>query len=170
TRSLTGTLTPDVGDALARALTLAGQRCGDTDTRTPRQRAHDALGAIATAYLAGDGAPSFTGAPRTVIITLDLQTLENELRDRWINLPDGTHLHSTTIRRLACDAELIPVVLGAGGDIIDVGDANREFSVKTRRAAYLRQHGRCAFPDCHGPVVELHHIVFRRHGGPGSLD
>jgi hypothetical protein len=169
-RSLTGTLTPDVGEQLAKALELAGDCSGTEDDRTPRQRQHDALGTIATAYLASEGTPSFTGAPRSVIITIDLDTLENRLRDTWITLPDGIQIQPATARRLACDAELIPVVLGRGGDIVDIGDAGREFTVTTRRAAYTRQHGTCAFPDCRGPVTELHHIVFRRHGGPGTLD
>jgi hypothetical protein len=46
----------------------------------------------------------------------------------------------------------------------------RKFTVAQRRAAYLRDGGRCAFPECRGQVTELHHIVFRRHGGPAALD
>lgn len=169
-RSLNGTLSPDVGDAMARALALAAGRCGDDDDRTPRQRNHDALGDIANAYLAAHETPSFTGAPRTAIVTMDLETLEGQLRDAWIRLPDGAQIHAETARRLACDAEIIPVVLSSKGEVLDVGQANREFTTAQRRAAYLRQGGMCAFPGCCGKVVELHHIVFRRHGGPGVLD
>src|SRR3954470_22150925 len=68
-RSLAGTLTPEVGKELAEALVKAAQPCGPDDDRTPRQRQHDALGVIARAYLGAGGAPSFTGAPRTVIVT-----------------------------------------------------------------------------------------------------
>jgi len=170
TRALNGSLEPDVGDALERALALAGQPSGPEDDRSRRQRAHDALGAIANAYLGTEGAPSFTGSPRSAIITIPLETLENQLRDRWINLPDGTKISPATARRLACDAEIIPVVLGSKGEVLDIGQANHEFSVAQRRAAYLRDGGRCAFPGCQGKVVELHHIVFRRHGGPASID
>src|SRR4051794_26205070 len=169
-RSLTGTLTPEVGKELAEALARAGAPAGPEDDRTPRQRAHDALGVIAAAYLGDGGAPSFTGAPRTVIITIDLATLENELQDKWLRLPDGATISAATARRLACDAEIIPVVLGTAGQIVDVGQAGREFDVATRRAAYARDGGRCAFPDCRAPVVELHHIVWRTRGGPGCLD
>ena len=105
-----------------------------------------------------------------MIITLDLETLENQLRHRWITLPDNTTISAATARRLACDAELIPVVLGTRSEILDVGEAGHEFSVRTRRAAYLRDQGRCAFPDCRGQITELHHIVFRRHHGPATLD
>jgi hypothetical protein len=170
TRSLTGTLSPDVGEQLEKALQLAGESAGPDDDRSPRQRAHDALGAIANAYLGRHGAPSFTGTPRTVIITIDLDTLENQLRDTCITLPGGATISAATARRLACDAELIPVVLSRGGDIVDVGEAGHEFTAATRRAAYVRDHGRCAFPRCRGHVVELHHITYRRHGGPGTLN
>ena len=169
-RSLAGTLTPEVGQALERALELAGASAGPDDHRTPRQRFHDALGVIANAYLASNGTPSFTGSPRNVMVTMDLATLEEQLHGKLLTMPDGATITAATARRLACDAEIIPAVLGGNGDVLDIGQAGHEFTVATRRAAYLRDQGRCAFPGCQAPVVELHHIVFRRHGGPGSLD
>ena len=169
-RALAGTLTPEVGQALADALAKAAQPCGPEDTRSPRQRAHDALGVIAEHYLGSDGAPSFTGSPRTVIITMDLETLENQLRDALLTLPDGARISAATARRLACGAQIIPVVLGSNSEILDIGQANSDFNAAQRRAAYLRDGGKCAFPGCRGPVVELHHIKYRRHGGAGALD
>ena len=169
-RSIAGTLTPEVGEQLEQALTLAGHAGGLEDTRTVAQRHHDALGVIAAAYLAHHQTPSFNGAPRTVIVTIDLEKLENELRERWLTLPSGATISADAARRLACDAELIPVVLGGNGEVLDVGQADHEFTTPIRRAAYLRDHGRCAFPSCCNPVSELHHLAFRRHGGPTSLD
>ena len=171
-RSVTGTLTPDVGTKLDQALALAGQPCGREDQRTGRQRAHDALGEIADAYLTAHAAatPSFVGAPRSVIVTLDWQTLDNELTDRWFTLPDGATISPATARRLACDASLIPVVLGGASEPLDIGVADHEFTTAIRRAAWLRQHGRCAFPDCRNRPADAHHITFRRHHGPTSLD
>ena len=169
-RALSGTLSPDVGEQLEQALALAAQPSGPDDDRTPRQRRHDALGTIASAYLGSACAPSFTGAPRTVIVTIDLDTLEGRLRDTWITLPSGARISADTARRLACDAELIPVVLGSRGELLDIGHADHEFTVPIRRAAWLRDGGRCAFPRCGTTPVELHHIVFRRHRGATSLD
>src|SRR3954451_17697469 len=145
-RSLAGTLTPEVGAELAAALARAAKPSGPEDDRSPRQRQHDALGVIARAYLGGDGAPSFTGAPRTVIITMDLETLENQLREKWLTLPDGATISAATARRLACDAEIIPVVLGGHGEALDTAHASHEFTAAMRRAAYVRDGGRCAFP------------------------
>lgn len=169
-RHVAGTLTPEVGEKLERALAVAAAKTGADDDRTLRQRQHDALGDLAESYLAHHGTPSFDGAPRTILITIDLQTLENQLREQWLRLPDGAQISAATARRLACDAEIIPVVLGSKGDVLDVGDASREFTVRTRRAAWVRDGGRCAFPDCRGTPAELHHIVFRRHGGPATIN
>jgi hypothetical protein len=163
TRSLSGSLTPDVGEQLEKALELASQPSGPDDDRTPGQRRHDAMAAIANAYLGSNGAPSFTGTPRTVIITMDLETLENQLGDTWITLPGGATISAATARRLACDAELIPVVLGRGGEVLDVGEAGREFNATTRRAAYVRDGG-----SYHHWLVHEGHWTLRRQPADGS--
>ena len=169
-RSACGSLTDEVGERLTKALELAAQPAGPEDDRTVLQRWHDALGVIADAYLTQHGNPSFTGAPRTVMVTIDLETLENQLRDAWLTLPSGAQISAATARRLACDAELIPVVLGRKGEVLDVGQADHEFTAAMRRAAWIRDQGRCAFPGCRNTPGELHHIMFKRHGGPGVLD
>ena len=170
-RSIGGTLSPDGGEQVEQAFAIAGKPAGADDDRSLRQRQHDALVAIAAHYLAThNNAPSFDGSPNTVIITMDLETLENQLREAWVTLPSGAKISADTARRLACDAAIIPVVLGSKGEVLDIGQADHEFTVAIRRAAYLRDGGRCAFPNCRGKVVELHHIWFRRHHGPTSLD
>lgn len=105
---------------------------------------------------------------RTVVVTVDLETLENQLRERWVSTPLGA-LSPDTVRRLACDAEIIPVVLGSNSEVLDIGVANHEFTTAIRRAAYIPDQGCCVFPGCRNKAVELHHLVFRRHGGPTSL-
>jgi hypothetical protein len=171
-RSLAGTLNPEVAAKLEQALALAGQPAGPEDRRTRRQRHHDALGDIADCYLAASDAdmPALGGAPRTVIVTMDLATLESDLRDRWIALPDGGQISAAAARRLACDAALIPAVLGGASELLDIGQADHEFTTAIRRAAWLRDGGRCAFPGCRNRPAEAHHVTFRRHGGPTSVD
>jgi hypothetical protein len=172
-RSISGTLTPEVGERFEAALAVAAQKSSPDDDRTPRQRKHDALGVIADAFL-GQAGPSFTGAPRTVIVTIDLATLEGRLREAWLTTPptiNGTAAVSAdAARRLACDAGLIPVALGGPSEVLDVGQAGHEFTAAVRRAAYVRDGGQCVFPKCGNACIELHHIRFRRHGGTNSLD
>lgn len=169
--SVSGTLSAEVGTKLHAALAAAGitGSVETRDNRSPRQRRHDALGVVADGYLAAD-TPAMTGAPRSVIVTMDLDTLTAQLAQRAGTLPDGMLVGPQTARRLACDAALIPVVLGGRSEILDIGVADHDFTVAIRRAAYLRDKGRCAFPRCRNRIAELHHIHFRRHGGPTSLD
>lgn len=170
--SINGTLTSEVGAKLQAALSAAGIVGGREvgDDRTPRQRRHDALGVVADGYLAAADGPPLSGAPRSVVVTMDLATLTARLEEGAASLPDGIRIGPQTARRLACDAALIPAVLGGRSEILDIGQADHEFTVPIRRAAYLRDGGCCAFPGCRTRVAELHHIVFRRNGGPTSLE
>ena len=169
-RSVAGTLTPEVAEKLEKALAIAAEKAGKEDDRTLRQRQHDALGDLADAYLASVGEPACTGAPRTVIITMPLETLEGRLREQWLTLPSGAQISPDTARRLACDAGIVPIVLGSSGEILDIGKLDHEFTVSQRRAAWYRDGGKCAFPDCRNRPGQLHHIIWRSRLGPTSLD
>jgi hypothetical protein len=83
----------------------------------------------------------------------------------------GGPISAKTIRKIACDADLIPVVLGGAGQILDVGRAQRLFPPAMRRALAARDRG-CAFPDCTMPApwCEAHHITSWQHGGSTSTD
>lgn len=76
----------------------------------------------------------------------------------------------TMIRQLACEADLIPVVLGGRGEVLDVGRSQRLFSRRLRQAITARDGG-CAAPDCPipAPWCEAHHIQHWQHGGPTSV-
>src|SRR3954452_22604738 len=169
-RTIVGTLTPEVGEKLAKALAVAAAKAGKDDDRTWRQRQHDALADLADSYLVHHHTPSFDGAPRTVIITMDLETLEGRLREQWLTLPSGAQISAETARRLACDAGIVPIVLGSSGEILDIGKLDHEFTVSQRRAAWYRDGGKCAFPDCRNRPGQLHHIIWRSRLGPTSLD
>ena len=81
------------------------------------------------------------------------------------------HLNPCTIRRIACDADLIPLVLGGEGQILDIGRAGRLFPPHMRRALIARDRG-CAFPDCTVPAswCEAHHLMPWSRGGTTSID
>lgn len=71
-----------------------------------------------------------------------------------------------TVRKMACDAEIIPVVLGGAGEVLDIGRARRLFPLTLRRALIARDKG-CAFPGCTIPAAwtEAHHIGPWARGG-----
>ena len=75
------------------------------------------------------------------------------------------------IRRIACDADIIPAVLGGEGEILDLGRARRLFTRAQRKAITARDGG-CAAPGCTIPATwcEVHHIDHWEHGGPTDVD
>jgi len=169
-RSIRGNLTPEVAAKLEAALRKAAEPCGPEDTRTPRQRFHDAIGEIANAYLAHGEEPKLGGAPVAITVTLSLEELERRAEAAWATLPSGLRISAETARRIACDGAIIPAVLGTASELLDLGRSTRAFNAAIRRAAWLEQHGTCAFRGCRRRCLELHHIVWWTHGGHTSLD
>jgi hypothetical protein len=167
--SLAGTLSPDVADALGQALTATSAPAGPDDVRSAAQRRHDGLGEIAAFYLAHADLPAHTGERPRIVVTIDHATLLGQLHATG-RLDSGATIPATVARRLACDAELLPVTLGTRSEILDIGTTSRSWPTAIRRAAWIRDGGRCAFPDCRNRHLELHHVVFRRHLGATSLD
>lgn len=172
TGSLAGTLSPEVHDALKLALDAidpAGAR-GDEDDRTPRQRRHDALGALARYYLeSAETVPAVNGERPRVVLTIDAADLLDS-GPRWGRLDSGLPISPDTTRRLACDAQIVPAVLDERGDVLRLGRTTRLWSAAQRRAAWIRDEARCAFPKCRRPPVDLYHIVWWSNGGATDLD
>lgn len=84
---------------------------------------------------------------------------------------DGIDLTPGTVRRLACDADVVPVVLGSDGEVLDVGRQTRVVPVGLWRALVVRDGG-CSFPGCSRPplMCHAHHVVPWAEGGPTSLE
>ncbi|GAA2757969.1 hypothetical protein GCM10009872_33290 [Actinopolymorpha rutila] len=76
-----------------------------------------------------------------------------------------------TIRRMACDANIIPVVLGGNGEVLDVGMADRFFTEAQRRALAIRDGSHCHFPSCQVPERRCvaHHMTAWDDFGPTDL-
>ena len=74
------------------------------------------------------------------------------------------------LRRLCCEADLIPAVLGGASEILDVGRAHRLVTRAIRTALTQRDAG-CVFPGCdtHPTACEAHHILPWWAGGHTSL-
>ncbi len=86
-------------------------------------------------------------------------------------LSTGDKIDAGTARRLLCDADLMPAVLGGASEILDVGRTQRLVTPAIRAALELRDGG-CVFPGCNVPPrdCEAHHLIPWRMGGPTSLD
>ena len=82
----------------------------------------------------------------------------------------GTVLGAADLRRIACDTQVIPVVMGGPGEVLDVGRAKRTIPPAIRRALIARDQ-RCVWPGCdRAPIhCEGHHIEHWLDEGPTSL-
>ncbi len=84
---------------------------------------------------------------------------------------DGLDLPPDVIRRLACDAEIIPAVLGTRSEVLDVGRLHRLVTPALWVALVLRDR-HCTFPACTRPPVmcHAHHLLPWSTGGTTTLD
>lgn len=81
-----------------------------------------------------------------------------------------TMLAPAVVRQLACDADIIPVVLGSDGEVLDIGRAVRLFTKGQRQALWHRDK-QCTYPGCDMPAgwVQAHHLIHWVDGGPSDL-
>jgi hypothetical protein len=104
-------------------------------------------------------------------VLIDLPTLQSGLHAKSIcELADGTALPVAVVREMACEAEIIPIVLGGKGQALDVGRAAR-LATEPQRQALRAMHRTCIHPDCQIAVDEcrIHHIVPWEDGGATDL-
>ena len=73
---------------------------------------------------------------------------------------DGTPIPVETVRRHACDANIIPVVLGGHGMPLDVGRARR-LATPSQRSALRSMYRTCAIDGCdrHFDRCHIHHLL-----------
>ncbi|WP_062388273.1 HNH endonuclease signature motif containing protein [Demequina iriomotensis] len=108
-----------------------------------------------------------TSVSTTLVVHLDEEALRTGIglgRCDAITTP----LTAATARRLAVDAQIIPLVLGSRSQPLDLGYATRFFTPAQRIALAIRDGG-CAF--CHAPTsfCDAHHIIPASQGGPSDL-
>ena len=84
---------------------------------------------------------------------------------------DGTPLPIETVRRLACDGDLITVVLDGQGVVLDQGRAKRLATAEQRIAIEAMQRT-CSYPDCTITIDDcrIHHLDPWARGGRTDLD
>jgi hypothetical protein len=85
-------------------------------------------------------------------------------------LADGQPIPVGEARRIACDAGIVPVVMGGDGEVLDIGRTSRVVPVGMRRALNLRDGG-CRFAGCDRPAAwcDAHHIRHWADGGDTNL-
>ncbi|MGO4249180.1 DUF222 domain-containing protein, partial [Paenarthrobacter sp. RAF54_2] len=137
----------------------------ELDRRSRPMKLLDGLvGACAVAMTTGK-LPANGGLRPQLTLTIDERDLFERRTDHQ-RLSSGTAtfvgpMHPNTIRKIACDADILPVLLGTDSRVLDIGRTTRIFPPHIRKAITARDGG-CAFPDCTMPApwCEAHHITY----------
>lgn len=156
-------------DAIAALLDAKAQPLDKDDDRPLPQRQADAL-AEACGYVLDHGDVGEVGGRRPHLnVLIDLDDLENRARSAMLDF--GGVLSPESLRMLACDAGVVPIVLNGKGQPLDVGRLTRTIPDGLRRAVAARDRG-CAHPGCDRPPswCQVHHILEWEHGGETTLD
>ena len=141
----------------------------DTAPRDPLDKQHHLRALALVAVVNGTGA---MGAAIDMSILIDVTTLVHGHHDGTVidcGLP--IELRIETIRRMACLADIIPIIVGADGVQLYLGATTRLATPQQRRA--LRAMYRtCAIPGCcvSWDQLVMHHLEYFEHGGPSDID
>ena len=169
---LDGWMTTRAGEAVLAALHALMPPPALGDTRTPRQRRHDALEDLARDFLDHADTPTVGGEKPHVNVIIDWAALTGLAGGRH-EFEDGEVIDLATVQRITCDSSVCRIVFGPNGEIIDVGRRTRVVPAALRRGIVVRDR-HCTWQGCDRDPrwCDVHHIVSWAHGGttePGNL-
>ncbi|WP_439663656.1 DUF222 domain-containing protein [Lentzea sp. HUAS TT2] len=139
------------------------------DVRFAPEREGDALCEIVDLALRSSSHRIHGGERVQLTVTVDYDKLREGIGTALLD--NGEHLPMNKVRKLACDAGIIPTLLGSHSQIYDVGRRTRGINTGLRRVLVARDKG-CAFPGCTRPPkhCEAHHITLWSEGGETNAD
>ena len=143
----------------------------DTSGISPAQQRADALVVLCRMAMGGGSLPTNGGQRPQVFVMMPFQSWQEAAATAMGTLGDGRKVTPETVRRMACDADLAPIVLGSDSEVLDVGRVHRLVTPAIRKALIVRDGG-CAFPGCDRPAAwtDAHHRTHWMDGGITSLD
>jgi len=166
------TFTPEGGHIIKQAVDAITnpQSLDAGELRSPAQRRADAVVDICSFYLGHNtDAVTSAGEKPHVTITIDYDVLTGRV-ERMPEI-DGAPVTPATVRRITCDAGIVPMVLGGDSEPLDVGRRTRTIPAAIRRA--IEQiHDGCAWPGCDAPLswCDIHHRIHWADGGETCVD
>jgi hypothetical protein len=145
---------------------------GTPDSRSAGRRRGEAL--IAVCRRSTAAALNVPAQPKaTLHVTMDFHDLAGRVGAGAVTgtVAAGTLLGPDMVRRLACDALIIPTVLGANNEVLNVGRGSRLFTPRQVEALWERDR-RCTFDGCDSPATwtEAHHLEHWADGGKSDID
>ncbi|NYI71747.1 hypothetical protein GGQ54_002307 [Naumannella cuiyingiana] len=158
-----------------RDRSVAGRDPSEAELSSPEQRRADGLVELISHAQACRTAPTHGGERPRIVVTIgheQLRALAGSAPGRASgeSLRTGARVSLASMRRLACDAGLLPVVLGGAGQPLDVGREHRLVTAPIRATLTVRDRG-CVLPGCDRPPerCEAHHIIPWQAGGATRL-
>jgi hypothetical protein len=155
-------------DAIATVIDAGAAPRDPDDQRSVPERQAEALAEACGQVLVRGQLPETGGRRPQLVVTVRLEDLERRAGSAALEF--GGALTPHALRRLACDAAVIPVVLDSKGVPLDVGRGTRTIPDGLRRAVTVRDGG-CAWAGCDRPPswCEVHHVQEWQHGGATTL-
>jgi hypothetical protein len=113
--------------------------------------------------------PKAGGLNATVVVLMPLETLMGSLKAA--HLDTGETISPSQARRLACEAGIIPAVLGGNSQLLDLGRKARFYN-EAQRIAKTIEAGGCEVDGCDWPPgsCHLHHPTRWADGGETNRD
>jgi len=173
-------LPKEAGDLVMKAIDIAlasdisGEqedvRYTDEDGDTFFQKQADALVQVARGYLAGGAdRKSSTADHYQVMVNVDESALIHKDANGDINQGGKSDLPIESVRRIMCDASIVPISKDKSGDLVNVGRKQRVVSPPMKRALVGRDKC-CRYPGCsHDKWLDAHHVMHWVDGGETSL-
>ena len=141
---------------------------GELDPRPRDKRQADALTDILHTATATGALPANGGVKPHITVTIDLNELIQAGKHATGDLTYGTGLSASAVRRLACDAGIIPMILGSDSQPLDVGREQRFVTGPIRTALIHRDKG-CVVCGAAPIFCDAHHLVSWLDGGRTCL-
>ncbi len=163
-------LHPELGNVVFNAIdaeTAALVKAGGDRSVDRSQVAAEALGNLVTG-----GHQAARPVEAEIRVHVDERTASTgELHDHSIcEYDDGTPLPPASMLRLLCSGVIVPIIIGADGNVLDVGRKQR-IANRAQRRALRAMYRTCAFHGCDVPFnrCEIHHIRPWELDGPTDL-
>ncbi|MET8522157.1 DUF222 domain-containing protein [Nocardioides sp. NPDC004968] len=116
--------------------------------------------------------PRHGGDATTINVVISLEELRKDLGIATLGYDEtnGTTISAAEARRMACNATIIPWVLGGDSEVLDAGRGSRFFQPIQRKAMRL-QHKCCQAEGCDMPPewCDAHHLEPWAAGGKTNL-
>ena len=131
------------------------------DGRDPRDhgvRMLDALAEACRRLQSADLLPEAHGAVPRLTLTMSFDHLKDLTGIG--ETETGEQLSAAAVRRICCDSEVIPAVVGSPSEVLDVGRQQRLVTTAIWKALVVRDR-HCRFPGCTRPplMCHAHHLA-----------